>query len=226
MEAKELRIGNLIHVYRKPEDDYVSVYSIKSIFYNDDENKYYVELDDGFYVNIDKGIIPIKLTDYWLTKCGFKKHGDFYILENNTFFQLRIYISLKHNKSRIGVNEEYEIKHLEYLHQLQNLFFALTGELLKTNIDYIVSENIIFEKEKKLAEEIFNQFSVSKKDQDEIFEYIENGYVLHSVENSQNKFEEGKTKIVYRKELLPNKNENPDYSESTFSEFILLANHI
>jgi hypothetical protein len=110
MKANELRIGN-----------YVNEWSAA-------DKKYYVDKID---VDLLRGIIedwtecqPIPLTEEWLLKFGFEKnvfnrwvHWNFDLLlhEDGEWFEsdeLPMFIFLKH------------------VHQLQNLYFALTGEEL------------------------------------------------------------------------------------------------
>jgi hypothetical protein len=81
-------------------------------------------------------IKPIPLTEEWLLKFGFthqyktKKGQDFFDRSINSEFQL--YVNL--NDSRVSINKKYVgnvySKKIQYLHQLQNLYFALTGEEL------------------------------------------------------------------------------------------------
>jgi hypothetical protein len=114
MNAKELRIGNL---FINPFGDIESVSKID--FIND-------RLND-FTFNSCK---PIPLTEEWPVKFGFEKHGEWYILDA---FQMPtgLHISILHNITTLGSNEEYEIPHIKYVHSLQNLYFALTGEVLE-----------------------------------------------------------------------------------------------
>ena len=109
MEAKELRIGNYV---------YSNKFVIKS---------YGV---DGF-INILKNIdnfTPIPLTEEWLLKFGFvfDSYGEYckgaYSLDNE-YTDKGVYNFVIHKETCLDI----EIK---YLHQLQNLYFALTNEEL------------------------------------------------------------------------------------------------
>jgi hypothetical protein len=66
----------------------------------------------------DKDYEPIPLTEEWLLKFGFIWHGDIKILKG----YLNNYVD--------GNGET----HLKYVHQLQNLYFALTNEELKIEL--------------------------------------------------------------------------------------------
>ena len=121
MNEKYLRIGNYIQLYRNAEDKEMSIHKVKAIFYSTDYSCYCVELEDTFVVNIERGIEPIPLTEEWLLKFGFKKNSEFYengkviLIEENNSFHLAFL-----NCSSI-----------KYVHQLQNLYFALCGEELQ-----------------------------------------------------------------------------------------------
>ena len=113
MLASELRIGNLL------EDD------IGNIIVIDEDSLPYI---------VTKWIKchhPIPLTEEWLLKFGF------YLVE---VFDTKIYFikSLKQIEIRVyedggidfGTENEW-LTELKYVHQLQNLYFALTGKELE-----------------------------------------------------------------------------------------------
>lgn len=125
MKAQELRIGNLIQLYRKAEDKEMSTHSVCGIE-NVPDIGWMVELEDGFYINTDKGIEPIPLTEEWLVKLGFEKsHGEW--IERNEMVMLSYFATGLHLSSSDSGMLSIELK---YVHQLQNLYFALTGEEL------------------------------------------------------------------------------------------------
>ena len=126
MDAKELRIGNLIHVFRNPTDKGFSAMEVVCI---DKEN---VELSDGFLVNHETGIQSIPLTEGWLLKFGFVKgineySGQECIFTNkiNIYFDEDVASLYKYNDCRVYIN---------HVHSLQNLYFALTGEELEYTV--------------------------------------------------------------------------------------------
>jgi hypothetical protein len=135
MKARELRIGNDIKLFRKPEDKEMTNFKIKSIFYDDELECHYVELEDGFCVNIDKGIEPIPLTEEWLLKFGFEK------LDDGTYKKLvtvweSLYIDLDINILQIGCNNREWFsfnRDITKVHKLQNLYYELSGEELTIN---------------------------------------------------------------------------------------------
>ena len=110
MKANELRIGNYVHrqsgkmVVNRDE-----VYKIENVNLQS-ANKYE----------------PISITKEWLQKLGFEGHGG--ELKKGRFTYLV--------QQRFLVVEGYEYDyngitcHPEYIHELQNIIFALTGEEL------------------------------------------------------------------------------------------------
>jgi hypothetical protein len=105
MEAKELRISNLVHLIADGHEN--------------EPDLLIWELEDyEFYENKMEYIKPIPLTEEWLGKCYFK------------FKELGLYnfsISNHIVSKRIFFTIDGYAKQIYYLHQLQNLYFALTG---------------------------------------------------------------------------------------------------
>ena len=121
MKAEELRIGNTIKI-------------------------------NGIVVNIDSRTLfdwndrrvkePIPLTTEWLLKFGFEKDEDF----GNWHLNDYEIFSIRNDRFRIfsagvkegsvhwynGSSDDYysSTKKIQYVHQLQNLYYALTGEEL------------------------------------------------------------------------------------------------
>ena len=110
MKASELRIGNYIF----------DRYEIIKI------DKYHFALAESFYT---EDFTPIPLTEEWLLKFGFNKVGSNY--ENR--------LIILHTNNKTGtfdflLNEPHSnkliVRVIESVHQLQNLYFALTNEEL------------------------------------------------------------------------------------------------
>jgi hypothetical protein len=142
MKANELRIGNYV-----TDDDGVSIYSVARVeTWNngDDFNVYVLELGrKERYLEGD--FKPITLTEEWLLKFGFNKivydseetgYSVEYNLEVNKDifisylddFSCAIFASEERRSKDFGVLPKWEA--IRYVHQLQNLYFALTGEEL------------------------------------------------------------------------------------------------
>jgi hypothetical protein len=126
MKATEFRIGNIVYVKGKVDE-------LSGIADND----YY---STGYGHGVwDDDIEPIPLTEEWLVKFGFLSDGDGFLkdLKHNELF-----IHLNHFNEvifQIGYKDNWTMNmSIRCVHQLQNLYFALTGkELESTQIEKI-----------------------------------------------------------------------------------------
>lgn len=76
---------------------------------------------------------PILLTPEVLEKCGFQPFQDGFITINGVGeYNYRMLIT-KQNRWQWTCNKSYCVK-FDYLHELQNLYFALTGEELNIKL--------------------------------------------------------------------------------------------
>lgn len=125
MEANELRIGN--YVMASYGDDNFKVEKVTAVL-NYGINQYY----DGAEFMLDY-IKPIPLTEELLVKMGGMTTNDStwldFIISSHTPF-----VSYNHADKcfyfhTAALEDKFSFKVL-YLHQLQNLYFALTGEEL------------------------------------------------------------------------------------------------
>jgi hypothetical protein len=128
MKAKELRIGNLVNGVLTQKPYIIDAWALR-------------EMESGNYQNSQdtetKVFEPIPLTEEWLLKFGFIRHhydyaNDVIYIKNiadneidNAEFEWGVYpnelgsgIQIKNRKS------------LKYVHEIQNLYFALIGEEL------------------------------------------------------------------------------------------------
>ena len=133
MKASELRIGNLV------KDIDGNIFNIKQ------ENL--CDFANGFIV-----VKPIPLTEEWLVKLGFEKlkeyddgeniiiqYGKSIIVGDDTHDE-KLVISLPFNYCEIGDYQDDSAYILnitiDYVHQLQNLYFTLTNKELEIKDDY------------------------------------------------------------------------------------------
>lgn len=117
MKANELRIGNWYHFADNDGIVYRRVKEIK-------QNEFGLFGDyDGVNFEICQ---PIPLTEEWLVRFGFYKNIDTELFEKGGY-QIDLSV-LKCHFYLPDFGDWY--KELEYVHQLQNLYFALTGEEL------------------------------------------------------------------------------------------------
>ena len=120
MNAKELRIGNLVDLYGQVE----TIYAIRNSgvdFYRGKTKKSVI-----MQSYVWEAIKPIQLTEEWLNKLGLKKIEEYcYELDN-------IHINTKRELIWIFTKckRELEFNIPDYIHELQNLYFALTNEEL------------------------------------------------------------------------------------------------
>ena len=122
LSANELRIGNYVFgkspEREKWEEPYIiGLWDLESLLYHKER------------INIK----PIPITEEWLLKLGFHKiaEDDFdktFGIGQISIRKSKLYIS---DKSGVYLNQK-RIAIIQYVHQLQNLYFALTGQELKT----------------------------------------------------------------------------------------------
>lgn len=118
MKANEIRIGNFIQMVFDgylPKIKCCSTHAINDILLADQENT------EPFYLQ------PIPLTEDWIKRAGFVKinhihEGELYLIEK---IKLRIFLN-----GRCELRGAWIPQSIKFVHQLQNLYFALTGEEL------------------------------------------------------------------------------------------------
>lgn len=117
MDLREIRIGNYfeINTEGQPCPDRLE----NGIYKWDNWYDYY---EFGFNENIFR---PIPLTEEWLERMGFEN----YSIDCDSEGFNHIDVSF-HNKSVTVYLNDYEITFIQHVHQLQNLYFALTGKEL------------------------------------------------------------------------------------------------
>lgn len=119
IDVKELRIGN----YVRPKNDNGRESKIGTVFAI---NNYLVSVNDNNNPYDYHLLEPIQITKDILSKCNFVKRewGDT-VVYYNPLMELDAYFRLN------GVDYNIEVK---YLHQLQNLYFDLTGKELEVKM--------------------------------------------------------------------------------------------
>jgi hypothetical protein len=116
MKTNELRIGN----YVKSNDVNMSPYFIVTASFlkqNENEMSWFID--------------PIALNTNWLLKLGFEYNDNIGLYQNGGFdvdIEDDVYCHFYMN----DYGDWY--KDIEYVHQLQNLYFALTGEELTVKL--------------------------------------------------------------------------------------------
>ena len=124
MEAKELMIGNYVNLIADGHK------------HEPDTFKWSID-DYEYYETVMFNILPIPLTEWWLLKFGFEKDIDndycfkgFHLEDRNidTFLPVEKILKLKDNFGCWYVGAY--LRELKHVHQLQNLYFALTSKEL------------------------------------------------------------------------------------------------
>lgn len=117
MKANELRIWNWVNIAREDGVGGMDISRIEQISDND------IKLFDDYIIE------PIPLTEEWLLKFGFNTDSDCWYYYKDW--------SSKHDTFKVAKDEfnnffmvGYHSKSFKHVHQLQNLYFALTNEEL------------------------------------------------------------------------------------------------
>lgn len=152
IKATELRIGNYL-VWDNKEHRKADVGKIAKLSSIDGNRKLpyidyegvvgFTTIEDKYEDSHSQFIVfmkPILLTEEWLERFGFefwcdelgikayyKVYGiEYFCVATNGFYQLRSGLKTYDGCWRLGNNYPF----IKYVHQLQNLYFALTGEEL------------------------------------------------------------------------------------------------
>lgn len=128
IDPKELRIGNLVQRPKKLRNEVLDggliYYGINVIMLRDCE-----------HYGKDWAFEPIPLNEKWFFRFGFTKHhadfGDKIIMfkKSKSGWIWMLY------PKELGSAEENRSQPLKYVHQLQNLYYAITGKELKIKPD-------------------------------------------------------------------------------------------
>lgn len=121
IKTSEMRLGNLVQ-YGGATAKVCQIE--KSFFYCESDGS------DFFTRDEEPGAKPIPLTEEWLLKFGFNKvKSDYEEAETWDFYFGVLYFDMANNS--VKINGQYCLSNIpKYVHQLQNLYFALTGEEL------------------------------------------------------------------------------------------------
>ncbi len=127
MNTNELRRGNILH--HTPFPHHKEIVRVMAILL---EEIAHSEGSKGLILNDVNEYEPIPLTEDILLKCGFVKpahswNGDIFHLSEWDDYPLNWMVAMDKNGAVI-------VKKLKYLHQLQNLYFALTQQELEVNL--------------------------------------------------------------------------------------------
>ena len=132
MKVKELKIGNYLF-FEKEIQQVSSIHSDETIRLkaNADENCH------GCYSVTQTNIKPIPITEEWLIKFGYVKFksNEIYnewglIIDGILKYKIIETVNYLKNNSKFTIPNSDKPIMIQYIHQLQNLYFVLTGEEL------------------------------------------------------------------------------------------------
>jgi hypothetical protein len=111
----EVRIGNIFYLDSKTEENYVSV-----------------RLNDLLSNEFIENAVAVSLSAGRLLKFGFKKKDQLCYIKNvaplpGSQKDSRI-IKLQYNNEWAVFDDDHLLRYVKYVHELQNLYFALTNE--------------------------------------------------------------------------------------------------
>ena len=123
MKQNEIRVGNCLIDPRAYDKELNKKFGV------DDSPYFKVTARDIQFAEEYK---PIPLTEEILLKCGFKKDTKGVLVLNKNIYSLILWggevsVYLKIDESVLSIE-------INYLHQLQNLYFALSGQELEVNL--------------------------------------------------------------------------------------------
>ncbi len=125
MKAEELRIGNLLY----HNEDWSCHNELREFEFAWSESDWYALGECTLFL---ENVKPLKLTEYRLLKFGFKNSK-----YNPSYFELELdsehCLAFSDNELTIECEDSFysaNMKHIKHVHQLQNLYFALTSQEL------------------------------------------------------------------------------------------------
>jgi len=122
LQAQELRIGNWVYYYNTLLFKVDGIYPPQPLKDKNYSDKWLIDIDGGALTVPLEDCSAVEITEDWLEKFGFKKDStDWWDKEG---------VGLKRYTDESFLEYHYEPE-IYFIHQLQNLFFSLTGEELE-----------------------------------------------------------------------------------------------
>jgi hypothetical protein len=123
MEAKNYRVGNFV---RSKINGISKVEQVGSSI-----NSNYVggrSLDGNYWEN---SYLPVEITEQWLIDFGFRKDE-----ETDYRWFIDDWLAYDLDDNCIRISDSWEFGKRKYVHELQNLFFAITGRELELKTEW------------------------------------------------------------------------------------------
>ncbi len=128
MDVKELRIGNWVELVVEDGDEMVD--SFEPVIRVDaiDYDVFYPDKKE-YYINANECMVkPIPLTEEWLVKFGLAV--DKWFIDESFKITKDEHYGWEIHTQNATHTKSIAFAYIKYVHQLQNLYFALTGEEL------------------------------------------------------------------------------------------------
>jgi len=129
MNSKDFRIGNLVYYHISDPFDDPSEYDVLETINHDDLRCFEQYEDNSEYS-------PILLNAEWIEKFGFVKEGRHYAMGvHQKLFSglMKLTFNGKLQMWVFSIGRYSDITRVQYVHELQNLYYALTGEELQSS---------------------------------------------------------------------------------------------
>jgi len=149
MKTIEIRLGNLVYTYSEPNPVKLPIetpFSVSKIeLFNVGLKQGLITYPSNGSIEFEKGlsdILPIELTEEWLKKCKVEKFNDRLFIELAPDLNIELKqmqdgwypILIKDPEMSCEDVQLIGLKMINHVHELQNLYFSLTGEELTFNL--------------------------------------------------------------------------------------------
>jgi hypothetical protein len=125
MNAKEFRIGNYVNYLHLIYRENIPIGCMYDIISGIEDNSIRTDHSNGYIIS---DLLPIEIDHEWLLKFGFEQDGPhwYWFSTEDRFTDIGYSYSLEKNILEFN---QLEVP-IKYIHQLQNLYFSLTGQEL------------------------------------------------------------------------------------------------
>jgi hypothetical protein len=131
LHLKEIRIGDFFELPSSLEEERKKIGDVTKI-----DQKHV--LVSGKWLGIER-LIPINITEEILLHAGFTQFD--WLRESSVFECHYFKCALDNNGVNLFCDNLKNLKPVKHLHELQNLYFDLTGEELEVNMHYLKTLN-------------------------------------------------------------------------------------